>query len=538
MAKPVVTCGPDQILTYSGVAQTINLTAVATESPSQYQWDMLSVPTGSSAKSGTNGDFTNGQSTLQNPSFDVDASVDGMYVCRCIAYNGEWSDPDSDRQSGQTLILVRSNKLQVWYVNDGAWLWGQLYLTPTLREFEDKGIFITASGEIHAITAKANPVAADEILAEDSEASWVKKRIAISALPYNSLGSAYNQGGAGAGNTITTVGGNPVKIQNTDGSTPTLKLENLSGLDGEEGSLFIEIQAGTDGEGALKLRVDADGNNDVHALIGEVNTASALAAADVLSGIKMSSPNLNAGNDATSEIRHYEAKFPMGGNAAQKVGFREEYSDVAFKSNHGETHLDGGPIRFGQQGSDPSTVTDKGFLYVKNVGGVAELFYRDDTNAAIQLTTGGALNENFSPGTPIQLNEQGSDPAQSSDKGHLYTKDVGGVTELFYQDDTNAALQVTEAGALKGAGGGGFTAYEEEFTASAGSNEFSLAATPAANVNTLSGRNILGVFRNGVRSRYVASPTLANEYNQSGGNDKLNVVAQVGGEIITVVYGV
>lgn len=39
------------------------------------------------------------------------------------------------------------------------------------------------SGEIHAIAAKAVPVGADELIIEDSAASWAKKRVAISNLP-------------------------------------------------------------------------------------------------------------------------------------------------------------------------------------------------------------------------------------------------------------------------------------------------------------------------------------------------------------------
>lgn len=183
MAKPVVTCGADQITAYSGSAQTINLTASATESPTQWQWTMLSVPTGSSADSGSNGNFTDGVATVQNPSFDADASVSGMYVLQCLAYNGEWSDPDSDRESGQTLIIVTTNKLALKLVNDYAWLWGKLYLIPTIRELEDKGLFVNASGEINAVTAKGTPVGADKLIIEDSAAAWAKKSITISSLP-------------------------------------------------------------------------------------------------------------------------------------------------------------------------------------------------------------------------------------------------------------------------------------------------------------------------------------------------------------------
>lgn len=85
---------------------------------------------------------------------------------------------------------------------------------------------------------------------------------------------------------------------------------------------------------------------------------------------------------------------------------------------------------------------------------------------------------------------------------------------------------------------GGFDAHEQEFTAAVGANSFTLSATPAVNVNTLSGRNILGVFRNGIRSRYQATATLAQEYDQTAGTNKVDVTGQLGGEIFTIVYGV
>lgn len=44
-----------------------------------------------------------------------------------------------------------------------------------------------------------------------------------------------------------------------------------------------------------------------------------------------------------------------------------------------------------KQGSDPTKVTDYGHLYVKLVSGIPELFFQDDTNTALQLTSGGKL---------------------------------------------------------------------------------------------------------------------------------------------------
>ena len=49
-------------------------------------------------------------------------------------------------------------------------------------------------------------------------------------------------------------------------------------------------------------------------------------------------------------------------------------------------------LDFYKQASDPSQVTDYSHLYVKLVGGLPELFYQDDTSTTFQLTTAGALN--------------------------------------------------------------------------------------------------------------------------------------------------
>lgn len=124
----------------------------------------------------------------------------------------------------------------------------------------------------------------------------------------------------------------------------------------------------------------------------------------------------------------------------------------------------------------------------------------------------------------IRLSELGSDPTNVADKGFVYTKDVSGTTELFYRDSGGATKQITS------------NVYEEEFTASAGANSFLLTATPSANNNTLSGRNILGVYRDGVRSRYQGTATTATHYDQGTANDRIDVVSQTGGEIFTVVY--
>ena len=45
-----------------------------------------------------------------------------------------------------------------------------------------------------------------------------------------------------------------------------------------------------------------------------------------------------------------------------------------------------------EQSSDPTTLTDYGILYTKDVNGITELFYKDSSGNIKQLTTGGKLN--------------------------------------------------------------------------------------------------------------------------------------------------
>ncbi len=61
-------------------------------------------------------------------------------------------------------------------------------------------------------------------------------------------------------------------------------------------------------------------------------------------------------------------------------------SNTAPENNYGVKSL-----RFYKQSSDPTQTTDYGHFYVKLVSGVPELFYQDDTNITLQLTSGGKL---------------------------------------------------------------------------------------------------------------------------------------------------
>jgi hypothetical protein len=131
----------------------------------------------------------------------------------------------------------------------------------------------------------------------------------------------------------------------------------------------------------------------------------------------------------------------------------------------------------------------------------------------------------------------GSSPLTT--KGDIYTRNVTVDARLAIGTDGYVlTADAAEATGLKwaAASGGGFTAREEEFTAAGGDENFTLAATPAVNANTLSGRNILGVYRNGVRLRYQASPAAATEFGYTA-TVTINCKSLTTGDIITVVYG-
>lgn len=195
------------------------------------------------------------------------------------------------------------------------------------------------------------------------------------------------------------------------------------------------------------------------------------------------------------------------------------------------TNGDALQVRLRERAADPTNIANKGFIYTKDNGsGVTELFYVDSAGTVSQLSPAAKANLSATAAPVV-----GDDDADGYLPGSLWVDITNDKAYICLDATTGAAvwIEITQSG-----GGGGFTPYEEEFTAVAGSNVFTLSATPAVNANTLSGRNILGVFRNGVRSRYQAAPVGPNEFSQSGGVTKINVISQSGGEIFTVVFGV
>jgi hypothetical protein len=166
MAKPSVTCGADIVDVEGSLPVPAALSASATESPTLWQWAMLSVPLGSSANVGVNGDFTNGVATIQNPSFTAD--VRGTFVVQALAYNAEgWSEPTLDREAGQQNVVIKSSALDLPIPGNKQYDWAA-YNDDSLRKLE------AAAGGVVAHDlggASHNPSTLAELNAKVSDAT-------------------------------------------------------------------------------------------------------------------------------------------------------------------------------------------------------------------------------------------------------------------------------------------------------------------------------------------------------------------------------
>lgn len=120
-------CGSTQVLSYSALAQAVSLSATATGA-TMFRWTLLSAPPGSTASTSVRGNFVNGTSTIQNPTFETDAGIEGSYVFQCIASNAtQVSSPSTDVQRGQQVIAVSTQKYGLRLPNDYQYDWASFH---------------------------------------------------------------------------------------------------------------------------------------------------------------------------------------------------------------------------------------------------------------------------------------------------------------------------------------------------------------------------------------------------------------------------
>lgn len=100
--------------------------------------------------------------------------------------------------------------------------------------------------------------------------------------------------------------------------------------------------------------------------------------------------------------------------------------------------------------SDIPTPPPGAFTWFVDLAGVPSI-KRDDGSVVPSATLLGG---------PVPLDEQGVVPTPVANRGFVYSKDVGGITELFYEDEGGQEIQITDNGAVAGGGGGSGAFYD------------------------------------------------------------------------------
>lgn len=133
------------------------------------------------------------------------------------------------------------------------------------------------------------------------------------------------------------------------------------------------------------------------------------------------------------------------------------------------------------------------------------------------------------------------DGVEMVERAAVFRTPPAGSGGLWVRNDSpNALMYTDDAGtdyALTGVTAVLDNIYDDEFTAAGGSETFNLTATTRANANMTSARHIIGVYRNGQRLRYNASPSTVFQYGVPA-NNQINVVGATAGDVYQVVYGV
>lgn len=169
-------------------------------------------------------------------------------------------------------------------------------------------------------------------------------------------------------------------------------------------------------------------------------------------------------------------------------------------------------------------------LVVKNITKNEEEFTASGGNNNFTLTTNPVNAPGMLSGFEMHIYRNGqrlqykTSPTLSTEFGF-----TSGVNTLITKNLTNGDVVSSE-----------YTTYvsenlkEEEFTASGGNNNFTLAATPSINPSMLAGYN-LRAFRNGQKLQYKSSPALSTEFGFTT-PITLSVKNQTSGDVIAVAY--
>lgn len=242
----------------------------------------------------------------------------------------------------------------------------------------------------------------------------------------NTLDQAYDEGGAGAGRIITANSG-PIEINSSgdmsikiDGYISLLEITNPTALS-NMGVIYVKDVSGI----SELFYLDDSGNFIQITNNGSVNA-------------------VGSGNTL-------DQSYDQGGAGAGRI-ITADSGPVQINASEGPAiEIDGYEI-LNEISTDPTQILNAGSIYTKDVSGITELFYIDSAGTPTQITSDGYL-DTFESLKGVGLFQQASDPSTSPDKGFLYVKDVSGVSELFYYDDLGNSIQLTSGGAPVGGSG-------------------------------------------------------------------------------------
>lgn len=190
-----------------------------------------------------------------------------------------------------------------------------------------------------------------------------------------------------------------------------------------------------------------------------------------------------------------------------------------------------GYLKLPEQSVNPAYTTNNGFIFSKDVSGITELFYIDSSGNVTQLTSDGYLATNLGI-ERATFWEQPSNPSGLSDRGSVYTKDVSGYTELFYIDNYGTVTQITNDGYLSGTS----KAAQDSLVSVGTETYIALSHTPLITPFTASGRD-LQFYRNGVLLKWVAViSSNPNEWTYNSSSNRVEFAASGASDWYSALY--
>jgi len=308
---------------------------------------------------------------------------------------------------------------------------------------------------------------------------------AISSVTGNTLDQAYDEGGAGAGRTITADSGAVVinaagdSALEIDGYISLDEIVNPASIDGR-GFLYVKSDAGDaelfymDDSGNA-VQITKDGAIDVSLVANSLNQAYDEGGPGAGRQIIADSGSVLISVDANNHGLEIDAYQFVGYssnaiNVVAKGGANDvEGVLIAFDAdgfNNGRAihcDLDAGALASGEQVAGISSTVDG----TTALAGSDILAFRGNTSGAstgrqigIKLLSANWDMALYAQSGHIHLSDgyvslrQVSDPTTLLNAGSIYTKNDAGDTELYYRDASGNAVKITEDGVVNASGAG------------------------------------------------------------------------------------